>query len=104
MSYGVRERARELGIRLALGASGRHLAWMVLARGCRMTCCGLVIGVGASLALRRMAASLLYGVTTHDPITLAAVCGALLVVAALASLLPARWAARVDPMLTLRNE
>lgn len=104
ISYGVRERARELGIRLALGASGRDLAWMVLGRGCRMTLLGLVIGVGASLALTRLGASMLYGVTTHDPITLAVVCGALLVVAVLASLLPARWAARVDPMLTLRRE
>jgi predicted permease len=104
ISYMVSKRQREIGIRLALGAQTGDVLHMVLADGTRMTAMGAVIGIGAALALTRLLRSLLFGVSSHDPLTFAAVVALLVTVALLASYMPARRAMRVDPMVALRHE
>jgi putative ABC transport system permease protein len=99
----VSERAPEIGIRLALGAQRSTILRMVLAQGASLAVAGIAIGVIAAFFLTRLLASLVYGVTTMDPVTFAAAPAALTVVALVASLGPARRAARLDPMLTLRR-
>jgi ABC-type antimicrobial peptide transport system permease subunit len=104
ISYTVSQRKREIGIRLALGAQGRDVLEMVLRQGTTMALAGLAIGVGAALGLTRLMASLLFGVTAHDPLTFGAVALLLLLVALLACYIPARRAMKVDPMVALRYE
>jgi predicted permease len=104
MSYGVSLRRREIGIRMALGARGLSVARLIVGQGVRVVLVGIAIGVVAALAMGRLVASLLYGVTPHDPLVLSATAGVLIVVAIVACLVPARRAARVDPMETLRAE
>jgi putative ABC transport system permease protein len=77
---------------------------MIVLQGLRPTLAGLILGLGASLAASRLVANLVYGVKTSDPVTLAAVATLLLAAAALAAFLPARRAARVDPIVALRTE
>ncbi len=100
----VRERTRELGIRLALGAQPNALRMLVLRQGMRLVAIGSVIGVGFAFAMSRWTASLLYGISPVDPATYAAVVCAVLAAAAVACWLPARRASQVDPLRTLRNE
>jgi putative ABC transport system permease protein len=100
----VRQREREIGIRMALGASGRTMAAAVVGQGLRHAGVGLLIGVPAALALTRLMASLIYGVSPRDPLTFAALPLLLAVVAAVACYLPARRAARVDPVVALRSD
>jgi predicted permease len=100
----VRQRTRELGVRMALGASARRLRRMVMRRGLVITATGSALGLCASLLANRLLAALLYEVTPTDPVTLAAVTGILIGVAALATLIPARWSTRIDPMMALRTE
>ena len=103
-SYLVSQRTKELGVRLALGAEPSRVARLVIADGMRVAIAGIVIGVVAALFASRLAASLLYGVSPRDPVTIVAVAVTLLVVAALANWIPARRAARVDPLIALRQE
>ncbi len=89
---------------MALGAERREVIWMVLRESMVMVGAGVAIGVPLALALARSLASLLYGVTPGDPLTISAAAVLLLVVAAAASYLPARRASRVDPLVALRYE
>jgi len=104
ISYTVSQRQREIGIRLALGAQQASVLQMVLGQAAKMALIGVGMGVGAALALARLMTSLLFGVTAHDPVTLAAVAALLIFVALLACYIPARRAMRVDPMVALRYE
>jgi putative ABC transport system permease protein len=104
LAYSVRRRVREIGIRMALGADRRGVVRMVIADALRPTVVGLVVGVLAAIAIRRVVESLLFGVSPSDPVTFAAVSALLVVVALGASALPAYSATRVDPMLALRDE
>jgi predicted permease len=104
MSYAVRRRTREIGIRMALGAEPRGVMAMVLRQGLTLTALGLTIGLAIALALGRFTASLLYGISGTDLVTLIAVPAVLLVVAMLAIALPAFRAAHVEPITALRYE
>jgi predicted permease len=107
ISYSMPQRVREIGIRMALGAVKRDVLRMVIGQGLRLAVVGVAIGALASLVFARVLTSfshLLYGVGAKDPLTLIAVAAVLISVALLACYLPARRAARVDPMVALRNE
>jgi putative ABC transport system permease protein len=102
--YTVAQRTREIGIRMALGAQPWDVLRGVLGQGARMTLTGIAIGVAASLGLTRLISTMLFGVSTTDPLTFAAVVALLLAVALIACWIPARKAMRVDPMVALRHE
>jgi predicted permease len=104
LSYSVSLRTRELGIRMALGAPAQGVVGLIFWQGMRMVLMGGVIGLGAALALTRFLRSLLYEVEATDPLTFAGVILVLALAALLASYLPARRAAKVDPMVALRTE
>jgi ABC-type antimicrobial peptide transport system permease subunit len=104
MSYGVRERFREFGIRMTFGADRASLLQMILGQGMVLAGAGIVIGLLGSLALTRVLRSQLYQIGAFDPLTLTLVVALLLTVAAVSILVPAQRAARVDPMNTLRME
>ena len=104
ISYAVVQRTHEIGIRAALGASAADVVRMILKVGMVMASTGLVLGFLGALALTRLMATLLFGVGARDPVTMAGVGAILAIVALLASYLPARRAARVDPMICLRYE
>ena len=104
MSYSVAQRRHELGVRLALGARPGDLLRLVVGQGARLAVVGLLIGVPAAFALARLLRGALYGVTPSDVPTFGAVTLLLGSVALLASWLPARRAARVDPAQALRND
>ncbi len=104
VAYQVAQRRNEFGVRLALGARPHDLLRLVLFQAGRVTLLGLVIGLGVSFASNRLLTSQLFGLSPYDPLLLATVSVSLLFVALLASLLPARWAAKVDPMEALRYE
>jgi putative ABC transport system permease protein len=104
LSYMVAQRTRDIGIRMALGASQGQIVWDVLGFGLRLAGIGLAIGLGGALAATRLLSSLLYGVRPTDAFTFAAVSLLLLGVAFIASYLPARRATRVDPIVALRYD
>ena len=104
MSYSVSRRTQEMAIRMVLGASCREVQRMVLREGLQVTALGVAIGLGAALALSRVMAGYVYGITSTDPLTLVGASLLLTLVALLASYLPARRATRVDPMTALRYE
>ena len=104
MSYLVAQRTREFGVRVALGAQWSDLRRLVLGHGMRLVMTGVVLGLAAALALSRVVRSLLFEVSATDPSTFLAVALTLLLAAAAACWLPARRAARVDPMTALRAE
>jgi len=104
ISYTVAQRTREMGIRLALGADRNAILAMVVKNGTLLAGAGVVIGLAAAFLLTRLMASLLFGVGPKDPITFFCVPVVLIMVAILASYIPARRAAKVDPMVALRYE
>jgi ABC-type antimicrobial peptide transport system permease subunit len=104
LSYGVARRTNEIGIRMALGARGVSVLWLVLREALLLVAIGLVVGLVASFALTRTAASLLYELKPNDPLTISLATLLLAAVAFIAGYLPARRAARVDPMIALREE
>ena len=104
LAYSVSQRTREIGIRMALGANPARVVTLVVARGMALVGVGIVLGVAGALALTRLMSSLLYAVSARDPQSFVAVSLLLAAVALLACYLPARVAARVDPMIALRSE
>ncbi|MBK5299426.1 MAG: ABC transporter permease [Vicinamibacteria bacterium] len=104
MAYFVTQGTRELGIRMALGASPRAILLLVVGQGALVAAAGLVIGLGAAFALGRFMESLLFGVGATDPLTFTAIPLALALVALMACYVPARRAARIDPTVSLRSE
>jgi putative ABC transport system permease protein len=104
MAYSVSRRTREIGVRVALGARSRDVLTMILGQGVRTIAVGIAIGLAGSLALTRAVESQLFGVTATDPLTFAAVVLLLVASALLACYVPARRAAKVDPMVALRYE
>lgn len=104
IAFSVSQRTREIGIRAALGAQKRDVLALVLRQGALLAAAGLGLGVAVSLLATRFLASMLYGVRAHDPATFLLVGLLLMGVALLASYLPARRAARVDPMVALRQQ
>jgi putative ABC transport system permease protein len=104
MSYSVAQRTRELGIRIALGAGRGALRRLVVGQAMALAVGGLAIGLVAALALSSALEKMLFNLTPTDPATFASVAAVLFVVALVASWLPARKAARVDPVVALRAE
>jgi putative ABC transport system permease protein len=104
LSYAVTQRAPEIGLRIALGATPRDVSHMVLRDGMRLALIGLVIGLTASFALTRMMSNLLFRVSATDPTTFATVSLLLISVSLIACYLPARRATKVDPLVALRQE
>jgi putative ABC transport system permease protein len=104
MSYAVRQRTREIGTRIALGATRRNILWLVLQQGATIAAVGTVVGLATGLATTRFLSSILYGVSGTDPLTLAAAVTVLVVTIMLACYVPARRAASVDPAKTLAEQ
>lgn len=104
LSYIVAQRSTEIGIRIALGAQREQVLKLMLLDGLRPALVGLVLGVGASIAASRFIQSLLFGTRPLDPIVFVSVSIVLLIIAAMACLMPAWKASRVDPMQALRTE
>jgi putative ABC transport system permease protein len=104
LSYTVRQRVQEIGIRMALGAARRDVVRLIVVEGLKPTGVGLVVGVGVAAALGRLLSTLVFGITPHDTLTFAAVSILVVGVGIFASLLPAYRATRVDPLRTLRAE
>ena len=104
IAYGVSQRTREIGVRIALGAGTGEVSTLILAGGLRLALVGLAIGLAGALGSVRLLRGLLFGISPTDPIVFVAIPVLLIAVAALASYLPARRAARVDPVIALRAE
>ena len=104
LSYTIEQRTHEIGVRMALGASGSVVVKMIVLQAMRTVGAGLAIGIAAALALTRYISSMLYGIRSWDPLVFVAITALLGGVALLASYLPARRATKVDPIMTLRYE
>lgn len=104
MAYNVSRRTREIGVRMAIGAEASHVLRMVMRESLLVVTIGVALGIPAALGMGRLISSQLYGLSPRDPITLTFSTLLLLVACALASYLPARRAARIDPMVALRHE
>jgi putative ABC transport system permease protein len=104
MSYVVAGRTREIGLRMALGAQLRHVRQLILRQGMMLAGIGLVLGLAVVFVLARFLTSMLYGVSPSDPVTFLGISFLLAMVALLACYLPARRAARIDPMIAIREE
>jgi putative ABC transport system permease protein len=104
LSYAVAQRTREIGIRVALGADLGRIRRLVLSDGVRLSVIGVGIGLAGAFALARVMRSLLYGIGTYDPATFVGIAALLGVVSLIACWLPARQAARLDPVEALRAE
>jgi ABC-type antimicrobial peptide transport system permease subunit len=104
IAYSVSQRRREVGIRMALGAGKSAILNMIIGQGIKLVLIGVAIGLVGALGLTRFLSDMLYGVKPGDPLTLVAVSVILMAVALLACYIPARQAAKVDPMVALRVE
>jgi putative ABC transport system permease protein len=104
ISQGVVQRTREIGVRMALGATRGNVLTMILGEGARLAVIGAAIGLLLAFVLTRLMASMLYGVSAHDPLTFVIIPVLLFTVAIIACLIPARRATKVDPMIALRYE
>lgn len=104
MSYNVARRRGEIGIRMALGASTRRVVWMVLAEVLLLAGLGMAISIPAAILGSKLVKSFLYQTEPHDPLTIAIAAASLVVAAILAGYLPARSAAKIDPISALRHE
>jgi putative ABC transport system permease protein len=104
LSYSVLKRTREIGVRVALGASRRMVLGLVLKQAMLLVAVGLVLGLAGAFAAGQFLTNMLYGVSPRNPLLLAIACCAIAVTAAVAAFLPARRAASIDPMQALRNE
>jgi predicted permease len=104
MAYMVNQGTREIGIRLALGATQRNILHLIVRQGMILALTGVAIGLAGAFALTRLMRSLLFGIRSTDPLTFAGIAALLTLIALLASYIPARRAARIDPMVSLRCE
>jgi ABC-type antimicrobial peptide transport system permease subunit len=104
LSYAVTQRSREIGLRMALGATGSSVVRMVVRHGLLLTGIGIAIGLAGSWAATRSLKNLLYGVSATDPVTFAEVAALLTLIALAACWIPARRASQVDPITVLREE
>ena len=104
IAFAVTTSTREIGIRIALGARPRDVLGMVLGSGARLTAAGLALGLAGAFASSRVLASMLYGVTPHDPATFVAIALLMSAVAVAAGYFPARRAMRLNPVAALKNE
>jgi ABC-type antimicrobial peptide transport system permease subunit len=104
LAYVVARRIREIGIRMALGGERADILRLIVGQGVRLTLVGGAMGIVAALVVTRWVASLLYGVTAHDPLTFVGVVVLLAIVSTAACCIPARRAMRVDPIVALRYE
>jgi ABC-type antimicrobial peptide transport system permease subunit len=104
VAYAIGQRRHEVGIRLALGAEPKGLKWLFVRRGLALSCIGGIAGLALALGLSRWIASMLFGLTPLDPLTYETAAVLISLAAAGASYIPARQAASVDPMETLRSE
>ena len=104
LQYSTTRQTRDIGIRMALGARRTDVLRAVLGQGLKLILIGVLVGIAGAVALTRILSSLLYDVTPTDPLTLLAVSGILMAIALVASYIPARRAAKIDPMAALRYE
>ena len=104
MAFLVQTRTHEIGVRMALGATARDVFKLIVGRGMKLTAIGIVIGVGGAIALTRWMQSLLFNTSTTDPITFVLISFLLSLAAFFACYIPARRAAKVDPLVALRYE
>jgi putative ABC transport system permease protein len=104
LSYVVAERTREIGVRMALGATAGAVRWLVMSQAARVVLVGLALGVGAALASTRLLGTLLYNVKAVDPAVFAVMSLVMSAIGMLASYMPARRASKVDPIESLRSD
>jgi putative ABC transport system permease protein len=104
LSYSVNQQTREIGIRMAMGAQPGRVLQLVVGQGMRLAGAGLLLGLLVAFAAMRLLESLLFGVSSHDPLTFGAVSLVLALAAVLACYIPARRATKVDPIIALRYE
>ena len=104
LAYLVSQRTQEIGVRLAIGATAGNVVGLFVREGAALTLAGVSCGLAGALAVTRVLATMLFGVTATDPATFVTVAAGLALIAMVASYVPARRAARVDPMVALRNE
>jgi ABC-type antimicrobial peptide transport system permease subunit len=104
IAHSVVLRTQEIGIRMSLGAERSDILRLILREGAHLAITGVLIGVAVSLAVTRLMSSLLFGISSTDPLTFVAVAALLTAVALLASYIPARRAMRVDPLVALKYE
>ena len=104
MAYTVAQRSREIGLRMALGATAQNVLWMMLRRGVQIVAAGLLIGLVGAAAMTRLLTTFLFEIRPHDGTTYASVVALLGVMSTLAIYLPARRSSKVEPLIALRAD